>query len=114
MKTLNQYISNDMKSFKTSLKESILDDEDDIMDDGVRAIIKSFIDTHYEVSACNISREPNSDGKYEVNAGYVRVKKKNITHLTNDLFVWYYVDQFSCTDCIPLMLGFSASISWLS
>jgi hypothetical protein len=94
MKTLNEYIA-----------ESLLDDEDLVMNDGVRSIVKSFIDTYYDVDTYTISKKANKDGKYEVSAGTVsvKVKKKDITNLTNDMFVWDNVDNFSCTDCKELV-----------
>lgn len=92
MKTLNEYIA-----------ESLLDDEDSVIDNGIRAVVRSFINTHYEVDTFTISPKVNKDGKYEVSAGTVRVKNKDITNLTNDIFVWDYVKDFSCIDCKELV-----------
>jgi hypothetical protein len=92
MKVLNEYIV-----------ESLLDDEDSVMDNGVRAMVKSFIDTYYEVDTYTISEKVNKEGKYEVSAGSVRVKKKDMTNLTNDMFIWDDVEEFSCVDCGALV-----------
>ena len=87
-----------------SLRESLLDD--DLIDKPNKIIkdeIKSFLKANYN-GAIEISKEPNADGKYEVSSvTYIEVKNRNITSLTNGMFIWTNVDgSFYCSRCKSL------------
>ena len=94
MKHLNEYV-----------KESLLDVDDFDLDDAIKNEIKSFIKANYKgISKCKISKNPNKDGKYVVDSkSNVLIKDKNVTNLTNDLFVWGEVSgDFCCYWCPSL------------
>ena len=96
-----------MKSLKVVILESILDDIDVQMREGdkfVKDTIKDFLKANFKhASTCKISRRPNSDGKYVVNAQKIEVKNTYIKSLTNDSFVWGTVKEFfSCAWCNSL------------
>ena len=94
MKHLNEYI-----------KESLLDVDDFDLDKIIQIEkIKEFIDENYDVKSYTISKKPNKDGKYVVDSkSDIMVKNKNITNLTNDLFVWGEVGRdFDCRHCSSL------------
>ena len=85
---------------------SILADIDDQLEAGDEYIIeqvRQFIKENYK-GRVKISSEPNKDGKYEVSAkGDVTVTNRNITSLTNNMFVFTSVDgNFFCCDCLNL------------
>ena len=92
-----------MKELKDIVLESLLDDEDDIMNAGVEVVkdsIKKWIFDHYLVikSSVRILKKPNKDGKFIVNADHAifRYNSKS-DHLTNGLFVWGTIkNQFVC------------------
>ena len=88
------------------LQESLLDsDLDTSFDKNIKAEIKEFLKQNYKgYLGCKISREPNSDGKYEVSClNDVVVKNKNIISLTNELFTWSKVGgYFCCINCNSL------------
>ena len=80
-----------------SLKESLLDDDlDTSFDKNIKAEIKKFLKLNYKGhSNCKISREPNQYGKYEVSSTKdIDVISKNITSLTNGMFIWATVDVY--------------------
>ena len=93
--------------FKTSLRESILSNMDDIIDSGDKQIkesIKQFLKENLVngVSSIKISDKPNKDGKYEVSSKGTVIYKNSVylTSLTNDLFIWNTVDEhFFCAAC---------------
>lgn len=92
-----------------SLYESILDVDDNIdkIDEVIISQIKQFIKDNFKgYASCKISKRPNSDGKYEVFSDKtveVRKKNRNITSLTNGLFIWTKVDgSFYCSSCYSL------------
>ena len=89
-----------------SLRESLLDDDlVEKTDEYIKDEIKKFLKLNYKgYSNCKISREPNQYGKYEVSsAKRIEVKNKNITSLTNGIFIWTTVDGlFSVIDCYSL------------
>jgi hypothetical protein len=86
-----------------SLRESLLDDKlvektNKLIEDEIKAFLKeNFIGA----DSCKISKNPNSDGKYEVSSTKdIEVKNKKITSLTNDTFIWGTVDgDFICEGC---------------
>ena len=84
-----------------SLRESLLDDDlVDKTDKMIKGEIKSFLKENY-TGSIKISREPNADGKYEVSSTKnITVKNRNITSLTNGMFIWTTVDgYFDCMNC---------------
>lgn len=65
--------------------------------------VVKWIDENYKCSGLKISDKPNKDGLYEVDARDVEVKNRNITSLTNGMFVWKDVKgNFDCSDCFSL------------
>jgi hypothetical protein len=103
MKNLNEYI-----------KESLLDDFDeldkDVQQNAIKTNVLKFLIDNYILNSkpinpddkkIKIGDSPNKDGKYVVDVdGNVDVKNFNIYTLTNDLFVFGKVGgYFSCTDC---------------
>ena len=87
-----------------SLRESLLDDDlVDKTDKMIKDEIKSFLKENYNGSI-KISRKPNTKGKDEVlSTKNVEVKNKNITSLTNGMFIWTIVDgSFRVTYCDSL------------
>ena len=87
-----------------SLRESLLDDDlADKMDKSIKDEIKSFLKENY-TGSIKISREPNADGKYEVSSTKnITVKNRNITSLTNGMFIWTNVDgSFGISYCDSL------------
>ena len=80
-----------------TLRESLLDDDlDTSFDKNIKAEIKKFLKLNYKGhSSCKISREPNQYGKYEVSSTKdIDVINKNITSLTNGMFVWTTVGGY--------------------
>lgn len=85
----------------SDIYESLLDDEDVLIDKTDKNLIKQFRDEIFKFikdnfefdrrsyTAIDISKEPNKDGKFEVSymeSGGIRAKK--IESLTNGLFIW--------------------------
>ena len=86
-----------MKSIKDYIIESLLDDEDDLVNSN-DAIIKSFIETNYKI----IGSYTIKDNIVDVQ-GSVTVKNKNIESLTNGLFSFGKVrGDFNCYYCASL------------
>jgi hypothetical protein len=86
-----------MRTLKDILKESILDDIDTQIKTGYKVFkdeIKAFLKENFRgASSCKISRNPNSDGKYEVSSPKsIEAKNDTITSLTNGMFVWNKID----------------------
>jgi hypothetical protein len=98
-----------MKDLKTLLEGSLLDDIDNILDNGDREIIKieirNFIKDNYKPCNITISDKSNKDGKYEVSCKEsVSISNKDIISLTNGLFIWKYVKHdFDCRFCNSLV-----------
>ena len=91
----------------TYINEGVLDDIEDTLknsDNNIIAIIKEFINSNYKCTGLKISKRPNSDGKYVVDAknSKVYVTNVNIVSLTNGLFVWGVVKSFYCYNCSSL------------
>ncbi len=102
MKTLKNYIkeslSLDMKLNETSLLdiEGTIKDNDEV----IKKSIEKWIKNNFYVKQLKISKNQNSGGKYEASALSVLVNNKNITSLTNELFVWNEVkSHFDCSYC---------------
>ena len=84
-----------------SLYESLFDIDDNV-DNVDRSIVEKFLKDNY-IGSFIISNKPNKDGKYEVSCVCGVVAQKNITSLTNDMFVWTEMDgEFSCCRCDSL------------
>jgi hypothetical protein len=95
-----------MRSLKDILNEGILADIDAQIERGdndIKAEIQAFLKENY-IGTFKISKTPNSDGLYEVSSlTTVLVKNKNITSLTNGMFVWTIVEGlFGCANCHSL------------
>ena len=87
-----------------TLYESLLDDDlIDKTDKMIKDEIKSFLKENYN-GVVKISKKPNADGKYEVSSTKkITVKNRNITSLTNGMFVWTVVrGTFGCDSCYSL------------
>ena len=96
-----------MKTLKQYIKESLLDDEEELGDLGenIKDIIKQFLKDNYDGNfQYEISGEPDEDGKYIVDCkGSVRVLNKKIVDLTNEHFVFGEVTgDFYCSYCSSL------------
>ena len=96
-----------MENLKEYIIEGIFDIDDNInkMDKSIKLQIKQFLKDNFKGhSNCKISRNPNSDGKYEVSCSKdIEVKNKNITSFTNGMFIWVKVNGgFDCSDCNSL------------
>ena len=95
-----------MKTLKDYINEASLLDIEGTMEAGdevIKKIIEKWINDNFKVKDLKISDNPNSDGLYEVSAKYVKVFNKNITSLTNCLFVWKEVKEyFDCYGCNSL------------
>ena len=93
-----------------SLIESLLDDnlvrdaDEMIIKDEIESFLKENYDYINYMDAIKISNKPNKDGKYEVSSiTDIGVKNKNITSLTNGMFVWTVVNgDFRCYECNSL------------
>ena len=96
-----------MINLKNYIIESILDVEDNIdnIDESIRDQIRRFLINNFKnASNCIISKKPNKYGKFEVSSkGNIEVKNKNITSLTNGLFIWINIKgDFICDHCDSL------------
>ena len=82
MKTLNQYI-----------KESLLDDEDDLVNDDSVVLINKFLNDNYNIKGTyNI----NKNNEVDIN-GDISVKNDELEYLTNDLFTFGIINgAFDC------------------
>ena len=106
-----------------TLKESILSDMEDILNNGeenIKEVIQNFLKQNYKsVYKFEIS-EKHFMGKYRVSGKGISVKNKDIEYLTNDLFEFDDVKIFfDCRDCknlkslkgLPTKLNGSLNIS---
>ena len=99
-----------IKGMKT-LRESLLDDnlvrdaDEMIIKDEIESFLKENYDYINYMGAIKISNKSNKDGKYEVSSiTDIGVKNKNITSLTNGMFVWTVVNgDFRCYECNSLI-----------
>ena len=91
-----------MKNLKDSLSESVLNNIETTLDasntnTSFKHLIKDFIKSNYSIAkGIKISKTPNANGKYMVDANILQAKK-NITKLTNDAFEFNEVNYFSCS-----------------
>ena len=94
-----------MLNLKEYIKESILDDEDVVFNnDNIKSEIEKFIKDNYNCQQFMISNKPNKDGKFVVDGNNIVIINKNITSLTNNLFIWGKVKRdFSCYNCKSLI-----------
>ena len=101
MKTLNRFIKESLQC-KAIYNESLLDDEEDLINNSSIEIIEKFIKDNYKVSGKLDIKESNNI--YIVNCnGDVRIKNDKITQLTNGFFEWGEVKgYFSCSYCKSL------------
>ena len=94
-----------------TLRESLLDDnlvrdaDEMIIKDEIESFLKENYDYINYMGAIKISNKPNKDCKYEVSSiTDIGVKNKNITSLTNGMFVWTVVNgDFRCYECNSLI-----------
>ena len=88
------------------LRGSLLDDDlVDNTDKMIKDEIEAFLIENYNYKgSIKISREPNTDGKYEVSSTTdVGVTNRHITSLTNGMFIWTTVGgYFNCAMCYSL------------
>ena len=100
MKTLNQFIKESLLC-KAIYNESILDDEEDLINNSHIEIIEKFIKDNYKVAGKLNIKEV--DNKYIVDyRGNVEVSNIKIEQLTNGFFEWGKVGGFSCSFCESL------------
>ena len=97
-----------MINLKNYIIESIFDIDDNIdnIDESIKDQIKQFLNDNFKnASKYKISEKPNKDGKFEVSSNSdVRVKNKQITSLTNGLFIWTNIKgDFICNHCNSLI-----------
>ena len=95
-----------MIELKTYIQESLLDNIDSTINNGldsIKAQVEKFIEENYS-GKFKISDKPNKDGLFEVDGlTSISVKNKSIISLTNDLFVWNKVNgEFNCSFCYSL------------
>ena len=80
-----------------TLKESLLSDIDDILDDGdvkvPHVLIQEYLENNYRGN-WTISKRPDKDGKFIVNSRGEVHHKGNNNRLTNDMFKWGKVKKF--------------------
>ena len=94
-----------MIDLKCYIKESLLDDEDTILDDtdqSIRDSIENFLKENYgDLKDYKISDKPNEDGKYVVDCNSdLIVTYRGIPALTNEYFVFGKVKRnFYCANC---------------
>ena len=95
-----------------SLKESLLDDDlVDSIDKNVKQEIKDFLKLYFTGhSHCKISRNPNSDGKYEVSSNGKIIQNESNNpqgrNLTNGKFIWTVVNgDFKCNSKVVSLEG---------
>ena len=92
-----------------TLYESLLDDFENVESstDYKEQVIQFLKDNYSNPNKFKVSNQPNKDGYYEVDCSEVNfnvvVTNKNITSLTNDLFVFVNVKgTFECVYCKKL------------
>ena len=94
-----------MKTLKQHISEGLLQGMDDTLADGdivsselIRSQIDEFMQANYRDPKYRILKKPNKDGKFVVNCqGELRLRII-ATELTNDLFVFGKVKNFTCFD----------------
>ena len=110
-----------MKNLKDYINESLLDDFEDIESStNYREQVIQFLKSNYSnPNRFKVSDQPNKDGYYEVDCSKtdfnVVVINRNITSLTNDLFVFVNVKgMFECPYCKKLtsLKGAPKEVGW--
>lgn len=106
-KDIEDFASTKHKGLKEYIKESLLDDEDvllkDTDEDTIKVVIDKFIYQTYGIFTDYKIRKKSKGGKLVLDSDcMLMVKDKNITSLTNDLFVWGDVMRFDCSGCNSL------------
>jgi hypothetical protein len=97
-----------MKTLKEYINESLLDDFDEIEKsvDARELVIQFLKDNYRRALVLKVSEKPNKDGYYEVDCSrrsVVEVYNKDITSLTNDLFIFVNIKgSFDCRSCKKL------------
>ena len=91
-----------VRSLKNSIIESLLDDEDEVFDGVKENIIKEFLEENYNINGSYTIKEKGNEFIVNVK-GNIRVKNKDITSLTNDLFEFGSISgNFHCHSCYSL------------
>ena len=95
------------KCKKKKIKESILDDENELenLEGNIKDIIKQFLNDNYNgASKCKISKNPNKDGKFIVDCNYeLSMKNIHCKKLTNEYFIFGEIKgNFDCSYCSSL------------
>ena len=87
-----------MKYLNEYLNEELLDIDDNVNTDiDFIKEIKTFIKNKFKAVGVSISKNPDEDGKYIVNAMSVETKTSDLDKLTNDYFKWgTIVTDFHC------------------
>ena len=106
-KDIEDFASTKHKGLKEYVKESLLDDEDilikDTGEDTIKVVICKFIYQTYGIFIDYKIRKKKVKGKLVLDSKcMIRVIDKNITSLTNDLFIWGEVMGFDCSGCNSL------------
>ena len=101
MKTLNLYIKESLQC-KAIYNESLLDDEEDLINNSSIEIIEKFIKDNYNVTGKLDIKESNNIYIVNCNSDVV-IKNNKITQLTNEFFEWGVVKgNFYCFECKSL------------
>lgn len=92
-----------MKRLAECINESIMDVDKNISDFDINAV-GSFLQSNYSKSKFDISKKPNKDGKYEVSSkDYIKATNKDLTSLTNGMFIWKSVRGLDFSNCHKLI-----------
>ena len=88
-----------MKNVYYYIKESLLDDEDEVFDGTKESIIKTFLEENYNIDGSYTIKEIKHKFIVDVK-GNIRVKNKDITSFTNELFEFGSIGgKFDCYYC---------------
>lgn len=92
-----------MKNLIQLINESMTNVDKNIGDFDIDTV-ESFLQSNYSKSKFNISKKPNKDGKYEVSSkDYIKATNKELTSLTNGMFVWKNVRGLDFSNCHKLL-----------
>lgn len=107
-RTIERHIGDrddNMKTLKQHIYEGLLRGMDDTLADGdvinnelIRAQIDEFMQQNYRAPKYRIMKKPNKDGKFVVNCQGELKLRTIADRLTNDLFVFGKVKQFTAFD----------------
>lgn len=98
-----------MKALKEYVLEEAIDYSEDIK------TIKEWIKDNCKVAGLTVSKKPNKNGKFTVNAAEVEYTNKSIESLTNGMFVWKNIKKFFyCPKCQNLtsLEGAPEKVGW--